>query len=467
MLRRLSLACMLLVLASGPARAQAPYGQHLLPTRSALARVGLERHWMAAVPLAQTERLLAIGVADTLVFAQTSYGNFYAYDGESGRYLWTTNLGRPTGIASPASVNSYAVFTTSSNHLCARDRKSGRPIWTIELPALPSSPTACDEQRVMVGLETGQVFAYMGKLQKIKVATPEGSREEIKPTPDLAWSWKTNGVVTGRPFPAGPLTAFGSADGRAYVARSDARAALSEAPGMIYRFATSGPIVAPLEGHGTRTLLIPSTDRNVYGVDLWTAETKWIHSTGAPVDSEPLVAGDDLYVVNSAGMLSALDPNTGEARWVIPTHSGRLLAIGQSRLYLESLDDDLFIVDRRTGQTVADPRTTFVRAGLNLREFTLGPTNRQNDRLYLATPAGLIFAAREIGAIAPHPLRDPKAPPFGYVPPEGIKLTPLKLVKPGEVGAEAPAETPGEEKPMEEKPEEEMKEDMPKEGDAK
>ncbi|MDR3638292.1 MAG: PQQ-binding-like beta-propeller repeat protein [Isosphaeraceae bacterium] len=466
MIRRLSFACVLLVLGSGPAQAQVPYGQHLVPTRSALARVGLERHWMAAVPLYRTERVLAIGVADTLLFAQTNYGNLHAYDAESGQYLWTVDLGRPTGAASPASVNSYAVFITNANYLYALDRRSGRPIWTAELPALPTSPTACDEHRVMVGLQNGKVYAYMGRLQKIQVATPTGSREEIKPTPDIAWNWMTNGVVTGRPLPAGPVAAFGSSDSKVYVAQS-------EAPVMIYRFNAAGPVVAPLAGHGTRTLLIPSVDKNVYALDLWTAETKWIHSTGAPVETEPLVAGDDIYVVNSAGMLSSLDPNTGAARWIVPTHGGRLLSVGQSRVYLESENDDLFIVDRGTGQTVADPRTTFVRAGLNLREFTLGPTNRQNDRLYIGTPSGLLFAAREIGQLTPRLLRDPKAPPFGYVPPEGINLSPTPPpVKPGEAGTEAPAETPGEEKPMEEKPGEEKKEempkeDMPKEGDAK
>jgi len=76
---------------------------------------------------------------------------------------------------------------------------------------------------------------------------------------------------------------------------------------------------------------------------------------------------------------------------------------------------------------------TLQRAGLNLREFTLALTNDLTDRLYTATPGGLVLSLREIGQLQPRPLRDPKLPPFGYIPPEGAMPTPA---------AAPPAETP-------------------------
>lgn len=72
-----------------------------------------------------------------------------------------------------------------------------------------------------------------------------------------------------------------------------------------------------------------------------------------------------------------------------------------------------------TGKVVYDPTTTLKRCGINLRSYELGPTNRFDDRLYFGTTHGLIICLREIGQIAPRPIRDPKAKPFGYVPPEG------------------------------------------------
>jgi PQQ-like domain len=136
------------------------------------------------------------------------------------------------------------------------------------------------------------------------------------------------------------------------------------------------------------------------------------------------VANSDVYVANSQGQLSVLDAESGVPRWTTSTRGARFLALGAKRIYLKSSDGDLLIVDRATGQTVADPRSTRDRSGVNLREFDLNVTNRLNDRLYFATSSGLVLAIREIGEVRPQPLRDPKAPPFGFIPTEGDSDTP-------------------------------------------
>ncbi len=414
---------------------------------------------MVTVPLRGSERLLSINLAGALLCTQTNFGNICVYDAESGQFLWTAHLDRPTGVAWPASVNSTSLFVTNSNKLYSLDRRSGRPIWVAELPALPTSPTACDEHRVYVGLQSGKVYAYNSQLSTMKLAVKGGgARDEYKSRPDTPWNWQTSGSVTGRPLPAGAVIAFGSSDGKVYVSQTEAAV-------MLYRFATAGRVTASVAPLGLRTLIVPSTDKNVYAVDLWTAETKWVNPTGAPVDQEPLVADDNIYVINEAGMLFSLDPETGVALWQVPTHGGRLLAIGKTRVYLESHDGDLFVVDRKTGKMVVEPRMSYGRAGLNLREFQLSPTNSQNDRLYFGTQSGLVICIREVGQLAPVPLRNPKSLPFGYLPPEGIDLRGVGQPKPTTV--EAP---PGENTPPEgEKKDEggDKEKEMPKEEEPK
>src|SRR5262249_32094648 len=112
-------------------------------------------------------------------------------------------------------------------------------------------------------------------------------------------------------------------------------------------------------------------------------------------------------------------------------------------LYLRSYNLDLFMVDRPTGRMVIDPSETHVRAGLNLRDYDLSIVNRFDDRIYFATPSGMIVCLREAAQPQPRPHRDPKSLPFGYVPPEGIKLTP-PVAPAAEPGAE-PAPAAGEE----------------------
>ena len=211
---------------------------------------------------------------------------------------------------------------------------------------------------------------------------------------------------------AGKLVAFGSEDRKLYVSKIDK-------PQLLWRFATGGPIVAPLGTHGVRTLLVPSSDKALYAVDLFSGHEKWTLATGAPVAQEPLISDNDVYFVNTEGYLTAADITNGSARWTISTLGGRLISVSATKVYLESHDGDLFVVDRGTGKIIHDPSATLQRAGVNLRGFALGPTNRFDDRLYFATTHGLVICLREITQVAPRRIRDPKEKPFGYIPPEG------------------------------------------------
>jgi outer membrane protein assembly factor BamB len=459
MSRRLALAGLFLALAPASTWAQDPFGSHLIPTRTALGRIGLERQWVSVVPLSGTERLIEISIADNLLFTQTSLGNFTVYDAETGQHLWNQRLGARAPDAQPASANSFGVFVTNGNRLFHFDRRNGHPVWQTEMENLASSPTACDEHRVLVGLNNGKLVAYNLKVKVGKTG------EKLADRPRIAWNWQTSGPIAGRPLPGGPVVVFGSEDGKLYVVTSEERK-------VLWRFLTGGEIRAAVGVYGTRTVLIPSTDKNVYSVDLWTSETNWSFPSGAAVDQEPLVTDEDAYVVNSAGALSALEIKTGLARWTTSTHGGRLLAISGTRVYLESADEDLFIVDRRTGEMVADPRATLQRAGVNLREFSIGITNHLNDRLFVGTPSGLVVCLREVGQVKPRLLRETKAKPFGYIPPEGINLAPASTPPPADANAaqsdkeKAEGEPAPDEKKDEGKDGDEPKKDKEPEKDA-
>ena len=285
------------------------------------------------------ERLLGISIADNLLFAQTSLTNLYTYDAESGQLLWSASFGKRMNEARDIAANSRLVFVAGFTYLYALDRRTGRTVWRVELPAQPSSPTGADENRAMIGLASGKLMAF-----DVANGSP-------------VWNWQTGGPILARPIPAIQLAAFASQDGKAYVA-------LVDPVTMLYRFAAGGPISASMGTFGTRTLLIPSEDRNLYAIDLFTAETKWTFPSGAPILHEPLVANSDVYVANTQGQLSVLDAESGVPRWTTSTHGGRLLAVGAKRIYFKSSDGDLFIVDRATGQTVADPRSTRDRSGV-------------------------------------------------------------------------------------------------------
>jgi outer membrane protein assembly factor BamB len=429
MFRRFLPVWVILSSIAGPsARAQMPFATNLVPARTSLERLGLERHWFVVVPMVETERLLRISRTETMLFAQTNYAKLHAYDAETGRRLWTAALGERMGFARGVAANSWAVFVTNANMLYSLDRGTGRTLWKTNLGTIPTSTPACSESRVWVGMTDGMLMGFLLKRTDAK------GNEFIRDTPYPLWNWHAGQAITTRSLPAENLLAFGGGDGKAYVV-------MVEEPTVIFRLPTGGAIGEGLGASGTRTLLVPSADFVLYAVDLITAEMHWTFPSGAPIAQEPLVADQDVYTINTEGNLSSLDPVTGTRRWTVATQGGRLASVSATKLYLRSYNLDLFVIDRATGRMVTDPSETHLRAGLNLRDYDLDIVNRFNDRICFATSSGLVIALREIGQTPPRPLRDPKLPPFGYIPPEGLKVTP-PTPPAAEPGAGAAGEEP-------------------------
>ncbi len=396
MSRGLTWALLVSAVAATTVQAQLPYTSDQIPTRRSLARIGLDLQWVTTVPLgSRGEQLQLINHDREYLFAQTSQGTLHTYNAETGRKLWTLHLGDMTGREVAVGSNSKAVFAANFETLFGLDKATGRPIWRLPLPAAASSAINADEDRVVLGLETGKILVVDAKTGRI------------------AWELQSaRAELTSRPIMALKVVAFGDADGRVVATRSDS-------PQLLWRLVIGGPVVAPVGTHGVRTLLVPSLDKNLYAIDVFLGEIKWNFSSGAPIRQEPLVANNDVYILNEIGEFIALDATNGSHRWSVPTNGGKLIGVTRSKVYLETRDDDLFVVERKTGQMVYSPREVRERAGLNLRGFKFNPLNRQDDRLHFATPSGLILCLREIDQITPWIHPDPNAKPFGYIPPEG------------------------------------------------
>ena len=150
--------------------------------------------------------------------------------------------------------------------------------------------------------------------------------------------------MTTRPLLAIHIVAYGGGDRQVYVAMTEERT-------QLYRFPTAGLIGEGLGASGTRTLLIPSADKSVRSRFV-VRESPLDLSFGTPIEQEPLVADQDIFVVDTAGFLSRLDPETGTPRWTISTQGGALNAVSAKKVYLRSYNLDLFLIDRETGRTL-------------------------------------------------------------------------------------------------------------------
>jgi outer membrane protein assembly factor BamB len=415
MSRYVALALLLLGWTVPAVRGQMAFTRDMVPSQMALERLGLERNWSGVVPLGPAgEKVILISLAGDrtgdMLFAQTDQAKLHAYDARTGRYLWGADLGRSSLSAQPVAINSDSVFATNFRSLFRLDRQTGRKVWDVVLESAPSSPTAADEEHVMVGLVNGKLVGYT--IRDHSKDKPPGFSAATN-----VFNWQTRNTITGRPIPADKVVAFGSEDGRAYVAQLNPKL-------LIFRFLTGGAIKASMGTLGARTLLIPSTDSNFYAIDLYTAETRWIYPSGAPINQEPLVARGEIFLLNSVGDLARLNPDDGTPRWTVNIRRAQILAVSPTRIYGFSANRDLAFIDRETGKLLASPRDTTERAGLNLREFALSLTNHLDDRLFFCTPTGLLVSFREQGRLEPVKLRDPNELPFGYLPEQSDEPTP-------------------------------------------
>jgi outer membrane protein assembly factor BamB len=412
MIRRLSpVLVMLAMFAGSSAKGQMPFPNNLVPTRSALERLGLERQWYAVLPLLETERLLRISRSSDLLFAQTNDARLHVIDPESGRVLWTASSGERAGFARGAASNSFAVFITTANYLFAFDKKTGRQLWKFNLGTIPTTSPDCDDDLVTVGMTDGMIEAF-----KLRTLDDKGNAS-INTAPVPAWNWHAGSTISTRPLVTDKIVAFGGGDSKVYIVESKNWKSL-------FRISTGGPIGEGLGTYGTSLLLVPSADYNLYALDIFTATIKWVFPSGAPFTQEPLVCDADIIAINNAGNVFHLDPNDGKVRWSAPTPGGHLMAVSGGKVYLRSDNLDLLVLDRATGRQVISPSDSLLRAGLDLRSFGHTVVNRFNDRLYFASDSGMIVCLREIGQPKPRPNRDPKALPFAYIPVEGIVATP-------------------------------------------
>lgn len=409
---RLSLTLGLLAGLAGLAHAQTSPGRESIPTRTALARLGLERQWSTVVPFGNVdERIVHANLERDMLFVQTNRGLVHALDATTGRRFWSERLVEGPTHSEDITANTDQVFVALHDTLFCLDRPTGRELWSVRLEAMPQTGVVADEEVAAIGLRSGKLVAY-------------NTRDHTKDDPPgrsagtFAWAWQAREMIHSAPIVTSKVVAFASEDHRVYAAsRGDA----AGPPQLLYRYLTQGPISAALAPLGTRTLVVACEDFNLYAIDLFNGATRWIIPTGAPISARPQTVGTEVFALNDEGTLFVVDGRSGGVEAETQTSSRWLRAISPTRVYLGTPDHDLEIVDRKSGKLIATARDTAQRAGLTIRQLSVPVMNTQDDRLVLVSPDGLIYSIREIDRVQPTPLRDPDAVDFGHVPRDGFR----------------------------------------------
>lgn len=389
-----------------------------IPSRTALAQVGLERHWFNAVPLAAgSSRVASMNLAGSYLFAQTTHGLVVSYDAETGRRLWTANMNQLTLNPSHVSVNDRMAIVTVGQKIYGLDLPTGTKIWENKLEDICTGGTAINSSIAIAALKNGKVQVFNIKdpgREECGAIHDPATCSLLKPSVGrYIYSWQTEGSITAKPFLNESSMFFAGEhkknEGKFYLADVGDRH-------IKMRFVAKGPIRGNIGLYDTHQVIYGSEDHMLYCMDLrnpYRKETNWVFPASAPLRRAVIVSGDEAFTIDAEGTFYCIDARNGTLRWKLPVEKGRLLAMSPTRLYGITVDGALAVLNRADGRILVTPEQSLHSFGLDLKNYPSRMTNDVNDRIYLATEDGILICLRELGKVQPTPIRDPKLGEFG------------------------------------------------------
>jgi hypothetical protein len=249
------------------------------------------------------------------------------------------------------------------------------------------------------------------------------------------WRYKTSKPIVTQAIPNGPLVAFASQNGSLYsVAALDRK--------LKFQFETDAPVTAPIVRY-KKWLLLASEDFNFYQVNIENGRTGWQFSAGLPTRKAPIVVVDEVFLMPEHGGMFDISAKTGVQLWWRPRVEG-LLAVSPRHVYGVDRTNNLLKLSRQDGA---------LQGYVPLERFTEHVSNDRSDRIFVATPGGLVICLRETGRDFPlfhlHPEKLPLLPEFAPDTPEEEPAADGEDKPEGEKPAAEGEEKPAEEKPAE------------------
>ncbi len=236
------------------------------------------------------------------IYAASGFGNVVALDPQSGKKLWERNLGVPVRAAPTAAGDRIFVISVDGRFYCLSG-VDGAELWTVR------------------GL-------------------PQQASLVMSVSPAVA------GDVVVAPYPSGDLVALKVSDGSAVWSENLARArttsqltSMSDAArpaidnGTVFAVSHAGRMIATKVSNGER----------LWSLNVSSTQTPW-------------VAGQSVFVVDTAGQLMAVSRVDGAVQWTVQlagdkTWAGPVLAGG--KLWLTSAKGLLVSVDAMSGKLMS------------------------------------------------------------------------------------------------------------------
>ena len=372
---------------------------------------------------------VSIQLTDGQIFVQSRSGLVAALDAETGRTLWSTNVGKSYGAGFPLAINSFDVYALNGGTIYALDRRTGSVKWKFRQPEGLSAGPVADDEQIYLSTGTGRIYAYFVPIPsssalaktaeqvglppvelKTPAATPDattyvppvdkGSSSVAEAQPTFSWQTVTNERLEFLPLV--------SRESLMTVSPTGTILGLSKYPfnGIVpevYRFKIDGDVAVP-PGHYEDVLKTGMIDETayigglggkVYAFSVAGGKQRWRFTVGTDVLRQPVATDEDVYVTAERNGLYRLSRATGEPQWRIKRgnrfveanpDADRLLAVNPKFVYAADKSGRLLVLDRGLGTELSS---------YDVRDFAFPVSNQMSDRLYLTANNGLIVCLHD------------------------------------------------------------------------
>jgi len=374
-----------------------------LPSEGELNRQGLTMSWWGQAGVNPQRDTVEFFTADEQnVFIQSTTGLITCFHGELGKRQWSQLVGAPEQQSYPLTTSDEDVVVIIGLHLHALKKDSGRKIWELVVNEYPSTAPTIDEEHIFVGTIDGSVLAY--HLPKIQSLYKRGMLPQWA-TRAFLWNFKTPDLIVSPPISAGKEVVFASRRGIVYSLKSENKQ-------LHYQLETGNEIKTPV-GYSKDQIFVADRFARMLCMNLSNGKVQWVFTGGSPIQQQPRVVGDAVYVIPRYEGLISIARKSGVQNWQ-QSQATSFVAASETHVYARDENKNLLVLDRTSGQ---------ITGTINVRNFEMHAANDRTDRIFLASRDGVVVAIREVGSEYPlyhlYPERRPILPEFA--PEEGTE----------------------------------------------
>lgn len=251
-------------------------------------------------------------IAYNKVYSASRMGDVIAFEKESGKKIWETDLG---------------------------DIHGERSFWDSRVSALIAGGPTAGMNKIFLGTENGDIFALDAE------------------TGELVWQAKIKGEVITPPAIDSGILVVNAASGILQAFDANTGEVLwkseQEVPALTLRgistpvIASGGVIVGTGKGE-VKVYMLPT------GQAGWSTEVG--EATGSTelervidVDSAPVIFGDKIYAISARGNLVAIELKSGRILWKRQFSSYRQIAVHLNDIYITNVKGHVYALDRNNG----------------------------------------------------------------------------------------------------------------------